>query len=189
MIPPYWWVDFNEIGYFLPKHLYVSAYIFNPPRGPDQRDLCFAPTSGGECAHYRGSIAPVNRPARPHVTNHPGRDRSARAPAWRWGIPSGWGFPRECFPTSRILDNCTSNLVWPQILFRIVAWAGQMSRKNTAWMGACDKKCIRRLRSRFIYPHRCIKTYGNYCYWLKSVDKKWPLLHEQKFTKCEFQKK
>jgi hypothetical protein len=23
--------------------------IFNPPRGPDERDLRFAPTSGGEC--------------------------------------------------------------------------------------------------------------------------------------------
>ncbi len=33
-----------------------SAGGLNPPRGPDERDLCFAPTSDGECARCRGSI-------------------------------------------------------------------------------------------------------------------------------------
>ncbi|MDX2453758.1 hypothetical protein, partial [Desulfosarcina sp.] len=33
-----------------------SGWIgLNPPRGPDERDLRVAPTSGGECARYRGS--------------------------------------------------------------------------------------------------------------------------------------
>ena len=27
----------------------------NPPGGPDEQDLCIAPTSGGECARYRVS--------------------------------------------------------------------------------------------------------------------------------------
>lgn len=37
----------------------------NPPRGPDERDLCFVPTSRVECVRYRDSKPGAETPLEP----------------------------------------------------------------------------------------------------------------------------